>query len=95
MEKILIPSNQGAVIYLDDIPRVDKSSLQDFIFGDDLELIFTADKKYHNKIIHLSDNSGIKINLIGQTKRNSEMKYLLKNEEIKFPRKKGWNHGEK
>ena len=95
LEKILISSNQGAVIHLNEIPRVDKSSLQDFIFGDDLELIFTADKKYHKKIIKLSVNSGIKINLIGQTKRNGEIKYFLHNEVVQFPRKKGWNHGEK
>jgi len=95
LEKILIPSNQGALIDLDEIPRVDKSSLEDFTFGDDLELIFTADKKYHKKIIKLSNNAGININLIGQTKKNSEIKYILNNDEVQFPRKKGWNHGEK
>ena len=95
LEKILIPSNQGAVINLDKIPRIDKSSLEDFIFGDDLELIFTADKKYHKKIMKLSDNSGIKISLLGQTKKNSQIKYLLNNDEELFPRKKGWNHGKK
>jgi thiamine-monophosphate kinase len=95
LEKILIPSNQGAAIDLDEVPRTDKSSLEDFTFGDDLELIFTADKKYHKKIIYLSDSLGININLIGQTKKNSEIKYIINNEEVKFPRKKGWNHGKK
>ena len=95
LEKILIPSNQGAVIHLDEIPRVDKSSLEDFIFGDDLELIFTADKKYHKKIMKLSNKSGINISLLGQTKKNSRIKYLLNNDEVLFPRKKGWNHGKK
>ena len=60
-----------------------------------MELIFTADKKYHKKIIKLSVNSGIKINLIGHTKRNDEIKYFLNNEEVQFPRKRGWNHGDK
>ncbi len=95
LEKILIPSNQGAVINLDKIPRIDNSSLDDFTFGDDLELIFTADKKYHKKITKLSDNSGINISLLGQTKKNSRIKYLLNNDEVLFPRKKGWNHGKK
>ena len=95
LEKILIPSKQGAVIDLDEIPRADKLSLEDFTFGDDLELIFTADKKHHKKIIKLSDNSGTNINLIGHTRKNSEIKYILNNNEVKFPRKKGWNHGEK
>ena len=95
LEKILIPSNQGAVINLDEIPRIDKLSLEDFTFGDDLELIFTADKKYHKKIMKLSDNSGINISLIGQTKKNSGIKYLLNNDEVLFLRKKGWNHGKK
>ena len=95
MEKILIPSNQGAVINLDKIPRIDNSSLEDFTFGDDLELIFTADKKYHKKIMKLSDNSGINISLLGQTKKNTRIKYLLNNDEVLFPRKKGWNHGKK
>ena len=95
LEKILIPSNQGAVINLDKIPRIDNSSLEDFTFGDDLELIFTADKKYHKKIMKLSDNSGINISLLGQTKKNSGIKYLLNNDEVLFPRKKGWNHGKK
>ena len=95
LEKILIPSNQGAVINLDKIPRIDKSSLEDFTFGDDLELIFTADKKYHKKIMKLSDDSRINISLLGQTKKNSGIKYLLNNDEVLFPRKKGWNHGKK
>ena len=95
LEKILIPSNQGAVINLDKVPRIDKSSLEDFIFGDDLELIFTADKKYHKKIMKLSDNSRINISLLGQTKKNSGIKYLLNNDEVRFPREKGWNHGKK
>ena len=95
MEKILIPSNQGAIINLDKIPRLDKSSLEDFIFGDDLELIFTADKNYHKKIMKLSDNSGINISLLGQTKKNGGIKYLLNKDEVLFPRKKGWNHGKK
>ena len=95
LEKILIPSNQGAVIDLDEIPRIDKSSLEDFTFGDDLELIFTADKKYHKKIMKLSDDSRINISLLGQTKKNSGIKYLLNNDEVLFPRKKGWNHGKK
>jgi thiamine monophosphate kinase len=58
-------------------------------------LIFTADKKNHEKIMKLSDKSGINIALIGQTKKNSEIKYLLNNGEVLFPRKKGWNHGKK
>ena len=95
LEKILIPSNQGAVIDLDEIPRIDKSSLEDFTFGDDLELIFTADKKYHKKIMKLSDDSRINISLLGQTKKNSGIKYLLNSDEVLFPRKKGWNHGKK
>ena len=95
LEKILIPSNQGAVINLDKIPRIDKSSLEDFTFGDDLELIFTADKKYHKKIMKLSDDSRINISLLGQTKKNSGIKYLLNSDEVLFPRKKGWNHGKK
>ena len=95
LEKILIPSNQGAIINLDKIPRLDKSSLEDFTFGDDLELIFTADKKYHKKIMKLSDNSRINISLLGQTKKNSGIKYLLNNDEVLFPREKGWNHGKK
>ena len=95
LEKILLSSNQGAVIDLDKIPRTEKLSFDDFTFGDDLELIFTADKKHHEEIIKLSLNSRTNINLIGQTKRNSEIKYILNNEEVKFPRKKGWNHGEK
>ncbi len=95
LEKILIPSNQGAIINLDKIPRLDKSSLEDFTFGDDLELIFTADKKYHKKIMKLSDNSRINISLLGQTKKNSGIKYLLNNDEVRFPREKGWNHGKK
>ena len=95
LEKILLPSNQGAVIELDKIPRTDKLSFIDFTFGDDLELIFTADRKYHQEIIKLSYESRIKINLIGQTKRNTEIKYILNNEEVKFLRNKGWNHGKK
>ena len=95
LEKILIPSNQGAVIHLDKIPRSDYSSLDDFTFGDDLELIFTTDRKYHNEIIKLSNDSKININLIGQTKRDGEIKYILNNEEVKFSKKKGWNHGKK
>ena len=95
LEKILIPSNQGAVIDLDEIPRIDKSSLEDFTFGDDLELIFTADKKYHKKIMKLSDDSRINISLLGQTKKNSGIKYLLNSDEVLFPRQKGWNHGKK
>ena len=95
LEKILIPSNQGAVINLDKIPRIDNSSLDDFTFGDDLELIFTADKKYHKKIMKLSDDSRINISLLGQTKKNSGIKYLLNSDEVLFPRKKGWNHGKK
>ena len=95
LEKILIPSNQGAVINLDKIPRIDKSSLEDFTFGDDLELIFTADKKYHKKIMKLSDDSRINISLLGQTKKNSGIKYLLNSDEVLFPRQKGWNHGKK
>ncbi|MEL0243972.1 MAG: thiamine-phosphate kinase, partial [Gammaproteobacteria bacterium] len=95
LEKILIPSNQGAVINLNRIPRIDKSSLEDFTFGDDLELIFSADKKYHKKIMKLSDNSGINISLLGQTKKDSGIKYLLNNDEVLFPREKGWNHGKK
>ena len=95
LEKILLPSNQGAVIELDKIPRTDKFSFIDFTFGDDLELIFTADKKYHQEIIKLSYESRINISLIGQTKRNTEIKYILQNEEVKFLRNKGWNHGKK
>ena len=95
LEKILIPSNQGAVIDLDVIPRTDKSSLNDFTFGDDLELIFTADIKHHKKIIKLSNNSGININLIGKTKKNRKIKYILNNHEVKFLKNKGWNHGKK
>ena len=83
LEKILIPSKQGAVIHLDEIPRADKLSLEDYTFGDDLELIFTADKKHHKKIIKLSDNSGININLIGHTRKNSEIKYKYRNRNIK------------
>ena len=95
LEKILLPSNQGAVIELDKIPRTDKFSFIDFTFGDDLELIFTADRKYHQEIIKLSYESRTNISLIGQTKRNTEIKYILQNEEVKFPRNKGWNHGKK
>ena len=54
-----------------------------------------GDKKYHKKITKLSDNSGINISLLGQTKKNSRIKYLLNNDEVLFPRKKGWNHGKK
>ena len=83
------------MIHLDKIPRSDYSSLDDFTFGDDLELIFTTDRKYHNEIIKLSNDSKININLIGQTKRDGEIKYILNNEEVKFSKKKGWNHGKK
>tara|TARA_S200000501_G_scaffold356871_1_gene379963 strand:+ start:1069 stop:2016 length:948 start_codon:yes stop_codon:yes gene_type:complete len=94
LEKILVSGNLGAKVFLDKVPRTDLSTLKDFTFGDDLELIFTADKKYHTEVNKISIDSGVKISKVGETLKGGTIDYILKNKDVKFfGKKNGWNHG--
>ncbi len=86
-------SNTGAHIEVDNIPVVDEKTRNEaLIFGEDYELLFTADKSSNEKIIALAERYDCAITKIGKITQAPTIKLFSKGEEVPFPISSGFDH---
>ena len=99
LKSIAISSKKGFQIDIDSIPTDPKfkiyvkAHLRELCIlggGEDYELCFTANSKYHSKIISLSEKSKIKITKIGVIKGTGYC-YFSKNKQY-YPKVSGYDH---
>jgi len=103
LQRILKQSTVGADIFLDKIPipkKVKKDCNKNISLffnlitgGEDYELLFTSNKKYRNRIMHLSQKLKIKLTPIGEVKKHKSLRIFDKDlKKLNLPNKLGYDH---
>ena len=101
LQHVLSMSNVGAVIDTGKIPFSEaiQRQLKDsqdwstlLTGGEDYELIFTADKRYADRVRHISDKINCPITEIGQIVEGNNIKLMQEGSPVALPEKLGFDH---